>query len=109
MTPQHKKTSKPSPTPSKGQNGKGDKPRPVNATKFSKNWENINWKKHAEIPNELLIRNRKWQIAVGKCPHCHEYPTWFNDVPLTAFCWGSSTKEHREWSRVIPGKAQPYQ
>jgi hypothetical protein len=49
------------------------------------------------------------QKAVGRCPHCGDYPTWFNDVPLTAFCWGPDEEnEHEEWNKVIPGDAQPY-
>ena len=34
------------------------------------------------------------QKAVGKCPICKKYPTWFNDVPIRAFCWGTKTKKH---------------
>ena len=97
----------PTPTPAPSQNGKGSKPRPVVQTKFSKRWDIINWKKSAEIPVQTPLS--KFQLAVGKCPHCRQYPTWFNDVPLTAFCWGwSPDEEHREWHKVVPGSAQPY-
>lgn len=101
------KTPTPTPTPAPSQNGKGSKPRPVVPTKFSKNWDNINWKKSAKTPMQIFLS--KFQLAVGKCPHCHQYPTRFNDVPLTAFCWGRSPdEEHREWHKVVPGSAQPY-
>lgn len=50
----------------------------------------------------------KWQEAVGRCPTCGRIPTWFNDVPLTAFCWGEPTDEHTEMRREVPGLAQPY-
>ena len=103
------KTTTPTSSPklSKGQNGKGSKPRPVNLSKFSKNYEIINWAKPAEIPAQTPLS--KFQLAVGKCPRCRQYPTWFNDVPLTAFCWGQSPdEEHREWHKVVPGSAQPY-
>ena len=48
------------------------------------------------------------QKAVGKCAACGNYPDWFNDVPLRAFCWGTDDNPHEEMSRVVPGKAQPY-
>jgi hypothetical protein len=49
-----------------------------------------------------------YQKAVGKCPKCKRFPTWFNDVPLRAFCWGPTKKEHEECSRVVPSPEQPY-
>lgn len=51
------------------------------------------------------------QEAVGKCPICGQIPDWFNDVPLTAFCWGSAgPRNHadREARCVVPYPAQPY-
>lgn len=48
------------------------------------------------------------QEAVGKCPVCGKVPTWFNDVPLRAFCFGTEDNEHPEASRIVPGPAQPY-
>jgi hypothetical protein len=56
------------------------------------------------MSNTLTIR----QKAVGKCPKCKKHPTWFNDVPLRAFCWGTDKKPHVEMTRVVPGKAQTY-
>lgn len=50
----------------------------------------------------------KWQQAVGKCPTCGKLPTWFNDVPLKAFCWGEMNCEHQEMRREVPAPAQPY-
>lgn len=35
------------------QNGKGDKPRPVDKNKYNKNWDKINWKKPKPITNQL--------------------------------------------------------
>jgi hypothetical protein len=51
---------------------------------------------------------KKLQKAVGRCPICGRLPTWFNNIPLEAYCWGTSKKPHMEWSKIIPGKAQPY-
>ena len=51
---------------------------------------------------------KTWQKAVGNCPMCGRVPTWFNDVPLTAFCWGEPEQEHQEVRREVPGSAQPY-
>lgn len=50
----------------------------------------------------------KFQLAVGPCPVCQRKPTWFNDVPLRAFCWGTESREHSEASCVVPWPAQPY-
>ena len=33
------------------QNGKGDKPRPVDKKKYNKNWEEIDWKNKPVQPN----------------------------------------------------------
>ena len=49
------------------------------------------------------------QESVGVCPICGKLPTWFNNVPLTAYCFGRSEKEqHAEATRIVTGKAQPY-
>lgn len=48
------------------------------------------------------------QKAVGKCPVCGKHPTWFNDVPLRAFCWGTEAKPHNEMTRIVPSQHQPY-
>ena len=50
----------------------------------------------------------KFKKAVGPCPICKIHPTWFNDVPLRAFCCGPDTSPHEEMSRLVPGTAQPY-
>lgn len=50
-----------------------------------------------------------WRRAGLICPFCAEPPTWFNDVPLRAFCWGADGgPEHQEWSVVVPPPYNPY-
>lgn len=39
---------------------------------------------------------------VDCCPKCGKMPTWFNDIPLRAFCWGTTEKEHIEMSAIVP-------
>ena len=46
--------------------------------------------------------------AVGKCPKCGQLPTWFNNVPLTAYCWGPENAEHEEMNCLVPSPEQPY-
>ncbi len=48
------------------------------------------------------------QKAVGKCPKCGRTPTWFNDVPLRAFCNGTDKKEHAEMTCIVPPPTNPY-
>jgi hypothetical protein len=55
-----------------------------------------------------MAKYTRFQRAVGVCPKCGRYPTWFNDVPLRAFCWGTDKKPHIEMSRVVPDPAQIY-
>lgn len=58
-----------------------------------------------------MARPSKFQKAVGRCPICGRYPGWFNDVPLTAFCWGPAgprNHEKREARCVVPWPLQPY-
>jgi hypothetical protein len=45
-----------------------------------------------------------------RCPLCGREPTWYNDVPLRAFCWGGldDQPEHREWSQIVPSPYNPY-
>jgi hypothetical protein len=63
----------------------------------------------AKNTNDVLdSKLSRFQKNVGRCPICGEYPTWFNDVPLRAFCWGPDGKPHEEWSKVITGEDQPY-
>ena len=52
----------------------------------------------------------KMRASVGSCPKCGKSGEnlWFNDVPLTAFCWGEEGKEHAECSRVVPDPFQMY-
>jgi len=47
---------------------------------------------------------------VGACPVCHQKITWFNDIPLRGFCYGSDEAPHGEASRIVTGGAplQPY-
>lgn len=35
------------------------------------------------------------------CPKCGKQITWLNDVPLRAYCWGTSTNEHEEVSFLV--------
>jgi len=55
-----------------------------------------------------MSKPNRYQKAVGKCPICGRYPTWFNNMPLTGYCWGRVNKPHEEWSRVVPENDQPY-
>lgn len=55
-----------------------------------------------------MTEYEQWQEAVGNCPTCDRLPTWFNDVPLTAFCWGEQGVEHQEARREVPAPFQPY-
>jgi len=50
----------------------------------------------------------KCQKAVGNCPVCGKPPRWFNNVPLTAYCWGTEQDEHSEARKVVPNPVQPY-
>ena len=50
----------------------------------------------------------KFQKAVGKCPRCAKIPTWFNNVPLLAYCYGTEEKEHPEMSCIVPPPHNPY-
>lgn len=43
--------------------------------------------------------------AVGKCPKCGKQITWFNDIPLRGFCWGTYENEHDEFSVEVPTSA----
>ena len=40
--------------------------------------------------------------AVGACPECGSMRHWYNNVPLTAYCWGTSDNPHEEWSERVP-------
>ena len=72
--------------------GKGSgRRRGENADRIAENW----------VPNAH-------QKAVGRCPKCGRYPTWFNDIPLTAYCYGPENRPHPVMERVVPGAAQPY-
>jgi len=46
--------------------------------------------------------------SVGKCPYCNQYPFWFNNIPLTAYCYGTKEKPHKEWKKIVPKKYNPY-
>lgn len=46
--------------------------------------------------------------SVGDCPVCGRTPTWFNDVPLKAFCWGTEDNPHPEARKTVPYADQPY-
>lgn len=66
---------------------------------------------------QACVVTRAWEkkraAAIGKCCKCGQEFTWFNNVPLTAYCWGpgtleDATKEHKEVSVVVPAPFQPY-
>ncbi len=59
----------------------------------------------SSMPTPLMKRLQK---AVGRCPYCKRYPTWFNNVPLKAYCWGLDNKQHREWHKLVPKPHNPY-
>ena len=71
--------------------------------------EKIGWKpekkEEVELTEGFLER---CQESVGTCPVCGRTPVWFNNVPLTAYCWGSETFEHPECRRIVPSPVQPY-
>jgi len=56
----------------------------------------------------MMPNLEQYQAAVGKCPVCGRIPTWFNHVPLTAYCWGTEANEHAECRRIVPSPLQPY-
>jgi len=35
------------------------------------------------------------------CPICNQKITWFNDIPLKGFCWGTEENEHKEYSFIV--------
>ncbi len=57
-----------------------------------------------------MIKKKEWGAAVGCCPKCGRSgdDLWFNNVPLTAYCWGDEGNEHPECSRVVPDPYQIY-
>ena len=44
----------------------------------------------------------KYSLAVGPCPICNSINHWLNNIPLTAYCWGTEDNPHTEWSKVVP-------
>jgi len=52
----------------------------------------------------MIPRNRGM-----KCACCGRVRgLWFNDVPLRAFCWGKKKSPHKEWSKQVLAKFNPY-
>ncbi|MGG6267130.1 hypothetical protein ACQ4M3_13260 [Leptolyngbya sp. AN03gr2] len=47
-------------------------------------------------------------LAAGPCPRCGRLDHWLNNIPLTAYCYGSEENPHEEWSTVIPTPFNPY-
>lgn len=35
------------------------------------------------------------------CKICGRKITWFNDIPLKGYCWGSEENEHREYKVLV--------
>ena len=54
------------------------------------------------------MNQQDYQNAVGPCPRCGMVPTKFNNIPLTAYCWGPEDNPHPEMTRIIPAPVQPY-
>lgn len=54
------------------------------------------------------ISRKSMHKAVGPCPICGKANPWLNDIPLTAFCWGTDDKPHVELRRVVPSPFQIY-
>ncbi len=48
---------------------------------------------------------KRLQGSVPVCPHCGQKPHWFNNIPLTAFCWGTESDPHREWRCIVPERS----
>lgn len=42
--------------------------------------------------------------CMGPCPECGKSTWWYNDVPLTAFCWGKNDNSHEEVAVVVPSE-----
>jgi predicted nucleic-acid-binding Zn-ribbon protein len=38
---------------------------------------------------------------IDRCPKCGRTITWFNDIPLKGYCWGTHDNEHEEYSVVV--------
>ena len=51
--------------------------------------------------------DKKHRRFIEKCPHCGK-EVWFNNVPLTAYCWGTEENEHPELAIDIPAPFNPY-
>jgi hypothetical protein len=50
-------------------------------------------------PSKSMTANLSELIA--PCPKCGRRITWFNDIPLRGFCWGTPDNEHEEHSVVV--------
>lgn len=47
---------------------------------------------------------KQMQDLVGVCPKCRREITWFNNIPLTAYCWGTEAEPHKEWRKIVPNR-----
>lgn len=54
------------------------------------------------------ISSKQMNRAVGPCLKCGAKEHWYNNVPLTAYCYGSETHPHCEVSKVVPSPYQIY-
>lgn len=54
------------------------------------------------------ITTKQMNKSVGPCPKCGRKEHWFNNVPLTAYCYGPEENPHPEVSRVVPSPFQIY-
>ena len=53
-----------------------------------------------------MIELKRVQELVGPCPICKKFPTWLNDIPTAAFCWGAENNEHPECKCVLPADGE---
>ena len=60
-------------------------------------------------PPTMNDYQREIREAVGPCPKCGAFEDlWFNNVPMTAYCWGTEDNPHCELVRIVPNPMQIY-
>lgn len=57
------------------------------------------------IPKKNLLaylpEDNSMEKPVMHCPKCGKKITWFNDMPLSGFCWGTNEEEHEEYRQKV--------
>jgi hypothetical protein len=56
----------------------------------------------------MINKIQNWQEATGPCPLCGQLPTWWNDIPLRAYCDGTEEVPHVAMTVVVPWPESPY-